>query len=471
MSDKVKISEKDNKIRIPYATIISFIISLFLCSILIFITIKNKSDIETMTMERLIVEKSIQITNVISKLLYKTQTLSALVLHDDGKIENFERIATTVMDDPAILNLILAPSGIVSNVYPLEGNEGVVGFNLLGEGAGNKEAIMAKEKKQLVFGGPFELVQGGQALVGRLPIWINTADGDRRFWGLVSVTLKYPEVLYGAGLDALNKQDLAYEIWRINPDDGAKQTIASGRHRYVEGTPYVEEPINILNANWYFRIFPVRQWYEHSENWVLVVTGLFISMLIAFIVRSNYDLKSVKGILENMVCTDPLTGLLNRKGLFYELDELIGKNKNFILYYIDLNYFKEINDTYGHNIGDYVLRQFSEKVKIHIDKTKILSRISGDEFILVETDTSSPDEEDVFWNKVIRDFDTPIPLKDKESILLTFSKGKAVFPENGTTVDELISYADKGMYQEKRDKYSAERRRRSTDTQQVGPDE
>jgi len=123
--------------------------------------------------------------------------LSALVIQNDGEIENFKQVAAIIIDDPAILNVLIAPSGVVSDVYPLQGNEAVIGLDFFGEGAGNKEAVMAKETGQLVFGGPFDLVQGGQALVGRLPVWIDMPDGNNAFWGLVSVTLKFPQILDG----------------------------------------------------------------------------------------------------------------------------------------------------------------------------------------------------------------------------------------------------------------------------------
>lgn len=93
----------------------------------------------------------------------RQEILSALVIQSDGEVKDFESVAATIVDDPAIRNVILAPAGIVSHVYPLKGNERVLGLNYFLEGEGNREAVMAKKFGQLVLGGLFNLVQGGQA--------------------------------------------------------------------------------------------------------------------------------------------------------------------------------------------------------------------------------------------------------------------------------------------------------------------
>ncbi len=448
--------ERENAKKWSSKAIISFLLTWIFTSLITGLIIYNKINIEKMSTEQLIMEKSLKINEVISKLLYKTQVLAVLVIQTDGKIENFERVAATIVDEPAILNVIIAPSGVVSHVYPVQGNEKVIGFNLLGDGTGNKEAMMAKETGQLVFGGPFHLVQGGQALVGRLPIHLKQPDGSKKFWGLVSVTLKYPQVLDGAGLDMLETQGLAYEIWRINPDNQEKQSIASSslsnKHE-----KFMEKHIPILNADWYFRVSSVQKWYEYPETWVGSFIGLCISLLVAFVTQSNYKLKQMKYELEEMVYIDSLTKLFNRNGLFYKLKKLIDQQIEFQLHYIDLNHFKKINDTYGHNIGDYVLTEFSEKISNHMDSNYIFARISGDEFVLVHKGVPfSEKNQHLFWEKISEEFVEPIFNRSEEGIILTFSKGMAKFPEDGETIDELISCADQKMYLQKHDRNSVQ---------------
>ena len=435
----------------------AFLISVVFCSFLVGISIRNKAEIERMAMEHLIMEKSIKIAEVVSKLLYKTQALSALVIQGDGAIVGFERVAATVADDPAILNILIAPGGVVSDVYPLAGNERLIGFDLLATGqAGNEEARMAVERDQLVFGGPFNLMQGGRALVGRLPVWV-TQDGVRVLWGLVSVTLKYPQVLDGAGLSTLEKQGFAYEIWRVNPDDDKRQIISSSSHDYNQGTRFIERHIPILNADWYFRISPVFEWYQYPENWVLILMGLLISFMMAHIVQNNAVLHEIRRRLERLVQTDVLTGALNRQGLMQALGDLIRAGDPFTLCYLDLNYFKHINDTYGHIIGDRALVAFSRKICAHLDAECIFGRMSGDEFVLI-----CPEASEVPWAAIAAEMEDALEAAG-DHITLSFSKGCAVCPHDGVTADELISCADRRMYEEKNLRYAKEKRRRRTD--------
>lgn len=393
--------------------------------------------------------KTSKINSVISKLLYKTQGLAALVIQNDGNIYDFERVAATIMDDPAIKNLILAPNGIVSHVYPLEGNEKAMGLNYFSEGAGNKEAIAAKDSGQLVLGGPFELVQGNQALVGRLPVYLNR-EGKSEFWGLVSVTLKFPEALEGAELEQLKNQGFAYEIWRISPDTNQRQMITNSNYSYNESANYVEQKMSILNATWYFRLSPIKNWYEHPETWIYSIVGFFISILMAFLVVHNSDLRRLRLELEEITYHDALTGILNRRGMFHILNEIITKKDcEFLLCYMDLDRFKEINDTFGHNVGDKVLQSFTHEVQKQMKEQHIFARIGGDEFVFVFKDTTDKTDAVQFFQKVKQELCSTAVVAHTKELPIHFSVGVAVFPIDGESIDDLIGFADNEMYKEK----------------------
>lgn len=208
----------------------SFVLLCFLLILSTFASLflaQRKFEVEHSKVEMIILNQSNKITNVLSKLLYKTQTLASLIIQNNGEIVNFEKAAVAIVDDPAILNVLLAPNGIVQHVYPLEGNEAVLGLNFFSEGSGNKEAVHAKNTGEMVLGGPFPLIQGGDAIVGRLPIFLADENGKKNFWGLVSVTLKFPQALAGAELNTLSERGLGYEIWRISPDTNKRQVIAA----------------------------------------------------------------------------------------------------------------------------------------------------------------------------------------------------------------------------------------------------
>lgn len=430
--------------------IMVFMLSFFLCMLVTTAYIKNKSQLEYAQMEHFVSTKVNKVNNVISKLLYRTQTLAALVIQNTGEVHNFEQVAATILDDPAIRNVILAPSGVVSHVYPLEGNEKVIGLDYFSEGEGNKEAVQAKESGQLVLGGPFNLIQGGQALVGRLPVYLKNQDGENTFWGLVSVTLNYPDALDGAELDQLQNQGFAYEIWRISPDTEERQIIANSTYYYNPKAPYVEQEMQVQNAVWYFRLSPIKNWYEYPETWIYSFCGLMISFLLAFLVIHNYDLKEMKSELEDLTQKDALTGILNRRGIFQMIEKLISTpGQNFILCYMDLNKFKRINDTYGHNTGDMILLHFVNAIRPHLTRQQLFARIGGDEFILVFKNTQDSCEVSAFFQKLSKELSAPINTPSGESISLSFSYGQAAYPSEESSIDSLIAHADNAMYKAK----------------------
>jgi len=254
-------------------------------------------DVERLQMENIILETGYVIHDVISGHLYHTKSLAALVVQGDGTVYNFHETARALMGNESVIaNFLLAPGGIVSDVYPFEENKAVLGLNLLDatEQDGNIEAIMAYEIGDLVVAGPFLLRQGYEGIVGRYPVFIDTDTENSSFWGLVSVTLKFPQALENTGLSVLEHHGYSYELWRLNPDTGERQMIAGNTENLGSNMSYVERPLDILNAEWFFRIYPKTPWYAHPDIWILVFAGICISTLGAFIVQYNTRLKLLK---------------------------------------------------------------------------------------------------------------------------------------------------------------------------------
>lgn len=423
----------------------AFIPALLVSSLIAGAFFQSEKRMETMQMERQIEDKAYKINKVVSKLLFKTQVLSALVIQSDGEINDFERVAATVVDDPAILNLLIAPGGVCQRVYPLSGNEAVIGFDLLGEGEGNEEARQAKKTGELVMGGPFHLVQGGQAIVGRLPVMTGP---EGKFWGLVSVTLNYPEVLSGADLGSLEDMGFAYELWRISPDTNKPQVIAQSSYPYSKETRYLEKEVNILNAKWYFRISPIKAWYEQARTWVVCAIALLFSVLTALLVQHTLELRVIRENLQTMAMLDPLTQALNRRGLFETAQRWIAhKRAGFYLFYLDLNNFKHINDEFGHQAGDAALTRFVSASRVLLPSHAEFARIGGDEFIvLIGKESLSLQETQELWQRLRERLSSG----SGGAPPLTFSMGQASCPEDGCTVDALIRFADEAMYAAKK---------------------
>ncbi|MEN9398142.1 MAG: hypothetical protein RLZ81_2672, partial [Pseudomonadota bacterium] len=162
----------------------------------------------------------------IERALSATYAIAALVRQGHGELSNFEAVATEMLPFyPGIAALGLSPGGVIQQVVPLAGNEKSIGFNQLQDLAQNREAIRARDTGQLTLAGPLKLAQGGLGVVGRLPIFLDSAKGERSFWGFTYVTLRFPQALQAAQLSELARRGFGYELWRTVPDTGDKQQI------------------------------------------------------------------------------------------------------------------------------------------------------------------------------------------------------------------------------------------------------
>jgi diguanylate cyclase (GGDEF)-like protein len=145
---------------------------------------------------------------------------------------------------------------------------------------------------------------------------------------------------------------------------------------------------------------------------------------------------------------DLLTDVYNRLSLERFLDKEIAtaheKESIFGLIYVDLDEFKQMNDTYGHRIGDLYLREVSQRMKRQLRSGDTLARLGGDEFAaLVPVVRSRADAEEIAL-RLERCFDAPFSV---EGYVLrgSASVGIAIYPENGATADKLLSAADAAM--------------------------
>ena len=157
-----------------------------------------------------------------------TYTLEVLLSESQYQVDpaNFEKLATQLMNaQPAVSSLQYAPDGIVTYVVPLAGNEKVIGHNLLADPNRSKEALAAIKEDELTVAGPFELIQGGFALVARLPLFRNDTP-EKSFWGFSTVLIHINSLLEISEFDELTRRDFAWNLWRIHPDSGKASYFA-----------------------------------------------------------------------------------------------------------------------------------------------------------------------------------------------------------------------------------------------------
>lgn len=157
--------------------------------------------------------------------------------------------------------------------------------------------------------------------------------------------------------------------------------------------------------------------------------------------------------IEYLSSYDTLTDLPNRAFLFEQLKHSIAsmqqKKKSGMLLFIDIDHFKEFNDTYGHQIGDEVLLTVSRQIKSICRKEDILGRLSGDEFLLISENINNQDAVDSIIEKIQNIFKVPHEIANL-SLHISVSMGVALYPEHGETPESLINAADQAMYSVKK---------------------
>jgi diguanylate cyclase (GGDEF)-like protein len=151
---------------------------------------------------------------------------------------------------------------------------------------------------------------------------------------------------------------------------------------------------------------------------------------------------------------DALTGLANRAQLIERLDNAIAvlplRGGCLAVHFIDLDRFKEINDTLGHDGGDFLLKTIAERLRAVIRVDDIAARLGGDEFVVVQTGISRKDQAEDFAHRLTSAVIAPMTFKEQE-IVATVSVGVALAPTDGTNSERLLKSADLALYKSKAD--------------------
>ncbi|MDJ0598868.1 MAG: EAL domain-containing protein [Crocosphaera sp.] len=149
---------------------------------------------------------------------------------------------------------------------------------------------------------------------------------------------------------------------------------------------------------------------------------------------------------------DGLTGLPNRSFFDQHISLMIKNserhNKSFAVLFIDIDSFKNINDTLGHTIGDQILKCVAQRLTSQVRKSDLVSRWGGDEFVVLLSEIENPDEAAKFSQRLLQAFEHPLNI-ERHQIYLKCSVGIAIYPEDGQESETLLKNADAALYRTK----------------------
>lgn len=161
------------------------------------------------------------------------------------------------------------------------------------------------------------------------------------------------------------------------------------------------------------------------------------------------DLRKARNLINQQANFDPLTELPNRRLMLDRLDQLLKvanrTDKCVAVIYLDLDNFKEINDSRGHDFGDKLLREVSMRLRSDVRNSDTVARIGGDEFIVLLGGLDRPENADIIVQQLLKTITAPIEI-DQQEVYASASFGIAFYPNDGSDSKSLILAADQAMY-------------------------
>ncbi|MFM7676128.1 MAG: putative bifunctional diguanylate cyclase/phosphodiesterase [Synechococcus sp.] len=216
-------------------------------------------------------------------------------------------------------------------------------------------------------------------------------------------------------------------------------------------TVLTREPLQVVDIRWR----PVRQ--EQLAPYVFTFHDVSDRVSLEELRRRSQDLMDQQLALAQQVQTCPVTGLPNRRGLSVAIQDALESLEHhsgwMAVLFCDLNRFKEVNDTYGHRVGDQLLIELAQRMKQVLRPKDVLARLGGDEFVMLCTDLGSPEDALQIAERLQHGVgqpwmpaqaDTPFTIVPQVSVGISLASG------GGMSADRLLHDADLAMYEAKR---------------------
>ena len=331
---------------------------------------------------------------------------------------------------------ILKDTTIIWN-YPYEPNKASIGVDLATVEAQKEDILKVKNERRTIFLGPVNLVQGGKGFIIRHPV----IESDGTYWGQVNIVLKYDEFLA--------------EIGRYEEELDIKAVILSEGNVIYGDAALLEKDLYWFTFDDEAFVWDVGIELLDHDGDALYRTLLFgflgIVALMAISIAAYVAVRANEKVKHESV-HDHLTGLRNRYTLEETMDQVFAAaNRNghkVGILLIDLNRFKEINDTHGHTTGDEVLKEVALRLQKASRSDEILFRVGGDEFMLVVPVVNGFGVLHAIKNRIQEHLTFIIDVRGYQ-IKVSASIGCAMYQDDGDNFDILYQVADRRMYDEK----------------------
>ena len=272
-------------------------------------------------------------------------------------------------------------------------------------------------------------------------------------WNLASGKMYYSQRLKEMIGYKEDELDNTYKAWvsYMHPDD-RKKLFKDAKESIQNRTPlHCKHRIKHKNGKWIWVLNRGKSFYDEKGK-AIMISGFQTD--ITKEVLALEEVEKQKNILHHQAHHDALTGLPNKVLFIDRLKQAIKKAKRsfnkIAVLFIDLDNFKKINDSMGHDTGDEVLVQVTKRLQNCIRTSDTLARLGGDEFIIIIDEIKDEDLAIHLAQKLVQAMTEPLHVQG-EDIYLTNSVGISIFPEDGSNANSLLKNADAAMYKAKDD--------------------
>ncbi|WP_333821221.1 ATP-binding protein [Ohtaekwangia sp.] len=211
----------------------------------------------------------ITLTNSLSS----TRTL-AFIVEEYGVPRDFDRLGEKLLKaNPLVDAIELVQGGVITHIFPIEGNESAIGYNILSDTISHSGALVAMRTKDFFFAGPVKLKQGGVAVIGRQPIYI-----EGKFWGFAAVLIRLSNFIEATNIDAGSNPDFRYQLARVHRETGSEEFfLPSGDIQKGDDVAMIEVP----NSEWRLYVTPLKQNEVYNHARLLAGLGLLFSAVVS----------------------------------------------------------------------------------------------------------------------------------------------------------------------------------------------
>ncbi len=419
---------------------ISFIVSLFFAGIFSgYTAYKNNEYLKVVTENY-----AVRAERTLERLIRATEDIDNIqsLINRELTYEEFKKIALIKDEEENYFILVYAPNAVVKYVYPEE-DAITIGLDLFKSPITKELSLKAKETGKLSIVAPQTLLQGGDGILIRNPVFVTDEDGNKNFWGFVNALIKSKILSEMVGISSITPLDMDY---RIEYHHNNKNTLLEQSNGFHEMLSYTNS-FPLRDYTW--SISTSMTFSTYFSIYTAAIFFLFCMSVSLILFMHRQKRQELYEKAQDELNSDPLTGIFNRRKIENTLVELVEKQNPFLVIYIDLNDFKPVNDNFGHDIGDKLLKIYSARLKYNISYDAIVGRMGGDEFIAIINGEFAQNEQEIIVER-IRKLSSELFYIDNNNIYISASIGLADYPKESKNIDDLLSIADKRMYEDKK---------------------